>query len=1006
MFNIAPFISKYVRALHANDEAMEVPYSHTQFGVVLMVDVVGFSSLTTKAQEKGDSGAEAIAMEIGAYMGECIQIIEFYGGDVVKFLGDAVLVCFQTMQTTEEKTTDNASFIANEEHETSERQKSLLIKRAVECGLQLLARLSHYRVYLTAEERSKYRATNGRKIEIIGPTIYDAMNPVEDSGSNSDPDESISDTFISSNEQNDIKESNTFPLNNWVSRFISKRNNSHKNKNDRRRDSIGTEGSSGNFESNSSIDLELHMALSCGDVVNIVVGDIEHKGTENPKYKNAYPLVDRSMVYNGEIQSAEEASKLNGRLEYAVGGEPVELLDEALSIAKAGELSVTSDAYEIIQRQGMNLLFERRRQFFVINNVADPTITQKSIGFTYGHTFKHPVGAQNKKNISMNNRTNMDYLKRLPGIRKQATKLTIDPLVPRIRNTSYMNIPVNRNSFYGKYLNKSALYRMKNSIGGIVPAQFRDVTIMFVSLGKTDVTNKDGLTKVQDVVHIVLKALIEYEGMLQQFAIDDKGATVLSVFGLPPLSHEREAVFAAKAALEIRDELCNCGYDDFSISLSTGTIFTAILPYDSPYRRDASIAGDTIVIAVRMLKFSFAKQNVVCDQATKKQIGGLCEFEDLGENLVKGKVKPVQIYSIQEFTPPERDKRISLMSVEKSNGFIGYKLEMTKATSFIDSWFETPNHHVLIVSGPSGTGKSFFCSKLHRTIISHDVLSCWSSSTEVEKGSKYYLLKSIMMTMLEIIDSERVPYKSTLKSNSYSNSNFSSSNNSLHSPNHSYQPEGSDDSTDSSPASSNFIRSKDWFKRLASHTPNRPSSFALPYNHAEVSNEMFELIRRCLYKCGEEEGYIPLFKAIFATLNDIDENRYTRLLDGRARDILLTGVITRMTHYVSKHVGLVLVCDDVQWADSASLNILQHIHEHCQRVMLLMATRPVRDYNLTFLELYKKVGSYEEIMLSGLSEDEIGEIILQNFDGGVKKVSPVIVKVVQKRTGGNPLYVK
>lgn len=168
------------------------------------------------------------------------------------------------------------------------------------------------------------------------------------------------------------------------------------------------------------------------------------------------------------------------------------------------------------------------------------------------------------------------------------------------------------------------------------------------------------------------------------------------------------------------------------------------------------------------------------------------------------------------------------------------------------------------------------------------------------------------MTMLEIIDSERVPHKSTLKSNSYSNSNFSSSNNSLHSPSHSYQPEGSDDSTDSSPASSNFIRSKDWFKRLASHTSNRPSSFALPYNHAEVSNEMFELIRRCLYKCGEEEGYIPLFKAIFATLNDIDENRYTRLLDGRARDILLTGVITRMTHYVSKHVGLVLVCDDVQ----------------------------------------------------------------------------------------------
>ncbi|KAI9268753.1 hypothetical protein BY458DRAFT_436773 [Sporodiniella umbellata] len=411
-----------------------------------------------------------------------------------------------------------------------------------------------------------------------------------------------------------------------------------------------------------------------------------------------------------------------------------------------------------------------------------------------------------------------------------------------------------------------------------------------------------------------------------------------------------------------------------------------------------------------MLKFHFSKKNVVCDQETKKQIGGLCSFEDLGENLVKGKVKPVQIYSIQEFISPERDKRISLLNVEKSSGFIGYRLEMEKATEFIDNWFETPNHHVLVVSGPSGTGKSFFCGKLHRTIASHDVMSCWSSSTEVEKGSKYYLLKNIMMNLLELIDSESIPCKSTLKAKHYSNSTFSSSNQSLASPSQSYPLEDTGNSTNSTPSSasvsSNFIRSKDWFRRLESHTSIPGSLINVNLGQSDSNNEMFNLIKRCLCKCGEEEGYIPLFKAVFTKLNDIEENRYTRLLDGRARDILLTGVITRMAHYASKHVGVVFMCDDVQWADSASLNILQHIHEHCQRIMLLMATRPVRDYDLTFLELYKNVGSYEEIVLSGLSESEIGEIILQNFDGSVVEISNEIVKVVQKRTGGNPLYVK
>jgi transcriptional regulator with PAS, ATPase and Fis domain len=124
-----------------------------------------------------------------------------------------------------------------------------------------------------------------------------------------------------------------------------------------------------------------------------------------------------------------------------------------------------------------------------------------------------------------------------------------------------------------------------------------------------------------------------------------------------------------------------------------------------------------------MLKFPFSKDSIVCDLPTKKQIGGLCEFEDFGENFVKGKVKPVQIFGIQKFGPPERDNRISLLSVEKSNDFIGYKSEIERASKFIDDWTEAPNHHLLLISGASGVGKSFFCKKLHKTMTIHGVSS-------------------------------------------------------------------------------------------------------------------------------------------------------------------------------------------------------------------------------------------------------------------------------------------
>ena len=71
-----------------------------------------------------------------------------------------------------------------------------------------------------------------------------------------------------------------------------------------------------------------------------------------------------------------------------------------------------------------------------------------------------------------------------------------------------------------------------------------------------------------------------------------------------------------------------------------------------------------------------------------------------------------------------------------------------------------------------------------------------------------------------------------------------------------------------------------------------------------------------------------------------------------------------------------------------------------------MATRTMRDYNLTFINDFCKSGTHDEIALNGLGADEIGEIILQACNGVVKSVSPEIVRVFQKRTGGNPLYVK
>ncbi|KAF9576057.1 hypothetical protein BGW38_008172, partial [Lunasporangiospora selenospora] len=75
----------FVRSLHAEeDRNLDMPYKFTQFGAVLMVDLVGFSQITTIASSKGDVGAERLSAKVGEFFDHAIRIIEYHGGDVVK----------------------------------------------------------------------------------------------------------------------------------------------------------------------------------------------------------------------------------------------------------------------------------------------------------------------------------------------------------------------------------------------------------------------------------------------------------------------------------------------------------------------------------------------------------------------------------------------------------------------------------------------------------------------------------------------------------------------------------------------------------------------------------------------------------------------------------------------------------------------------------------------------------------------------------------------------------
>jgi len=104
--------------------------------------------------------------------------------------------------------------------------------------------------------------------------------------------------------------------------------------------------------------------------------------------------------------------------------------------------------------------------------------------------------------------------------------------------------------------------------------------------------------------------------------IDDKGATVLTVFGLPPFSHENNSVFAIRAALKLQTRLSS---SSFSIGLTTGSVFNGVI--GSRKRCDHTILGEPVNLAARMMCSPLTANNqIMCDLATQKAAEGEVDF--------------------------------------------------------------------------------------------------------------------------------------------------------------------------------------------------------------------------------------------------------------------------------------------------------------------------------------------------------------------------------------------
>ena len=123
--------------------------------------------------------------------------------------------------------------------------------------------------------------------------------------------------------------------------------------------------------------------------------------------------------------------------------------------------------------------------------------------------------------------------------------------------------------------------------------------------------------------------------------------------------------------------------------------------------------------------------------------------------------------------------------------------------------------------------------------------------------------------------------------------------------------------------------------------------------------------------------------------------------------------ITKELILISKSKPTVLVLEDIHWADSASILLLQYISRAIgSEKILVLATFRSEELNVDaeghvhplaeVLRLMRREDLFKEIKLINLSQVNVGKIA-ENMLGG--KVHPELIEKLDRESQGNPLFV-
>ena len=489
----------------------------------------------------------------------------------------------------------------------------------------------------------------------------------------------------------------------------------------------------------------------------------------------------------------------------------------------------------------------------------------------------------------------------------------------------------------------------------------RVVTIMFADItGSTPLADRldpeDMRAILTGYFNLMAEQIKRHGGTVEKFI----GDAVMAVFGAP-VAHEDDPDRAIRAALDMQAALAHFNTMRLArdsettrlqmrIGINTGEVAA---PGSSSQRQDFLITGDAVNVAARLQQIAMPEA-ILVGERTYLAARDVFDFRPLAPVQLKGKPLPLNAWAVQGFR--SRDLAI----IQHPRGIeglqaplVGRALELTLIHATYARVRDARHSHLITLLGAPGIGKS----RLIREFIEREeeaarCTTCDDIPVEPRvlkghcppygEGITYWPLVEILRSLIRVRDGES-----------------------------------------GEALEKRFVE----FVRETLRKAKRSEEVDL------VTTVLLQSLGRGLR--GDASRY---------NRHEIQRSTHNKDGDQSGPQALLQRACRILLEAIAQTQPLILVIDDLQWADEALLTLLEYLTSRISDfpILFLCLARP------DFLERRREWGggqpNFTTIILDALTRSETGELISELLS--TNDLPDALLYTIQKRAEGNPFFVE